>query len=174
MKKLLSLLLVIILLFSFSVTAFAASPYDLPEINLSSGGKNNGTDNNENGSTNTDNNQSTNTENKQVVTAKPKPAAVKKVTVKATTLKKLKKGKGALTVIWNKKSGVSGYQIQYSTNAKFKKDQKTVTVKGAKKNKKVIKGIKNKKKYYVRIRTYKTVNKKNYYSKWSKAKSIKK
>ena len=159
MKKLLSLLLVIILLFSFSVTAFAASPYDLPEINLSSGGKNNGTDNNE---------------NKQVVTAKPKPAAVKKVTVKATTLKKLKKGKGALTVIWNKKSGVSGYQIQYSTNAKFKKDQKTVTVKGAKKNKKVIKGIKNKKKYYVRIRTYKTVNKKNYYSKWSKAKSIKK
>lgn len=36
-----------------------------------------------------------------------------------------------------------------------------------------IKKLKAKKKYYVRIRTYKTVKKKNYYSTWSGAKSVK-
>ena len=36
-----------------------------------------------------------------------------------------------------------------------------------------VKKLKAKKKYYVRIRTYKTVNGKKVYSSWSKVKSVK-
>ena len=70
-------------------------------------------------------------------------------------------------------SRINGYQIQYSTDSKFKKGNKTITVKGYNKTSKKISKLKAKKKYYVRIRTYKTVYKKNYYSGWSKAKAVK-
>ena len=53
------------------------------------------------------------------------------------------------------------------------KSAKTVTVKGAKKTTKTIKKLKNKKTYYVQVRTYKSVDGKRYYSKWSKAKKVK-
>ena len=93
---------------------------------------------------------------------------------KGTTLKKLTAGKKKLTVKWKKQAAqTTGYEIQYSTNKNFKSGNKTVTVKGAKKASKVIKGLKSKKKYYLRIRTYKTVNGKKYYSSWSKSKSVK-
>ena len=68
-----------------------------------------------------------------------------------------------------------GYQIQYSTDSKFKSGNKTVTVNKNSTTKKTISKLKAKKKYYVRIRTYKTVkvNGKSVklYSAWSKAKS---
>lgn len=78
---------------------------------------------------------------------------------------------GKLTVTWKKQAKqTTGYQIQCSLNKDFK-DAKTVTVKGAASVKKTITGLAKKKKYYVRVRTYRTVNKTNYYSKWSAVKT---
>ena len=51
-------------------------------------------------------------------------------------------------------------------------NSKKVTVKKAKTVSATIKKLKAGKKYYVRIRTYKVVKKKNYYSAWSKAKTV--
>ena len=85
---------------------------------------------------------------------------------KTTSLSKLTAGKKQLKVTWKKNSAVSGYQIQYSTSKKFT-SAKTVTVKGYKTTSKTIKSLKAKKTYYVRVRTYKTVNGKKVYSDWS-------
>ena len=95
--------------------------------------------------------------------AKPKSAKIKKV----------KPAKKAVSVEWKKVSGVKGYQIQVATDKKFKKNKKTVTVKKQKTTKVTVKKLKAKKKYYVRIRTYKTVNGKKIYSSWSKVKTVK-
>lgn len=90
-----------------------------------------------------------------------------KVNPKGTTLKSVKSSaKKKLTVKWKKNANVTGYQIQYSTNKNFK-NAKKVTVKGAKNVSKTLSKLTSKKKYYVRIRTYKTVSKTNYYSSWS-------
>ena len=37
-----------------------------------------------------------------------------------TTITSVKSQSKAFTVKWKKKSGITGYQIQYSTNSKFK------------------------------------------------------
>lgn len=84
-----------------------------------------------------------------------------------------KAGKKSIKVTWKKVKGIKGYQIQYSTNKKFKKGNKTITVKSTKSTSATIKKLKSKKKYYVRMRTYKVVNGKKVYSAWSKAKSVK-
>lgn len=97
----------------------------------------------------------------------------KMVKPKKTSIKKLSKGKKKFTVTWAKVSGVKGYQIQYSSNKKFKKNNKSVTVTKQKTTKATVKKLKSKKKYYVRVRTYKTVNGKKIYSSWSKVKSVK-
>lgn len=97
-----------------------------------------------------------------------------KVTVKPQNTKKvtIKKAKKSLKVSWKKVNGITGYQIQYAGNKKFKK-AKTVTIKKAKTTSKTIKKLKAKKKYYVRIRTYIVVNGTKKYSDWSKKKSQK-
>lgn len=97
----------------------------------------------------------------------------KTVKPKKTSIKKLSKGKKKFTVTWAKVSGVKGYQIQYSSDKKFKKNKKSVTVTKQKTTKATVKKLKSKKKYYVRVRTYKTVNGKKIYSSWSKVKSVK-
>lgn len=86
-----------------------------------------------------------------------------------TTITSVKSQSKAFTVKWKKKSGITGYQIQYSTNSKFKKGNKSIQIKNAKTISKKITKLKVAKKYYVRIRTYKGKK----YSKWSKVKSIK-
>ena len=91
---------------------------------------------------------------------------------KNTSIKKLKKSKKAIVVNWKKVSGIKGYQIQVATDKKFKKNAKTVVVKKQKTTTATIKHLKSKKKYYVRIRTYKTSNNKKVYSSWSKVKSV--
>ena len=93
--------------------------------------------------------------------------------LKSASIKKVKSAKKAISVIWKKVSGVKGYQIQVATDKKFKKNKKTVTIKKQKTTKVTIKKLKAKKKYYVRIRTYKIVNGKKVYSSWSKVKSVK-
>lgn len=95
--------------------------------------------------------------------------SVKPVTVKKTTCS-AKNRKGKLKITWKKKSGINGYQVQYSTNKKFK-NAKTKTIKNAKTTSKTYKAIKKGKKHYVRVRTYKIVNGRKYYSSWSKVKS---
>lgn len=93
--------------------------------------------------------------------------------VKPTTLKSLTKAKKAMTVKWNKRPSyfVNGYQIQYSTSSKFKSGNKTVTVKGSSITSKKITKLKSKKKYYVRIRTYR-VSGTTKYSSWSSKKYV--
>ena len=101
-----------------------------------------------------------------------------KVNPKGTSLSKLSAGKKKMTVKWKKQTKrmnvyqISGYQIQYGVKKNFKKARK-VSVKGAKKSKRVIKKLKSKKKYYVRIRTYLKIGKTTYYSPWSKKKAVK-
>ena len=96
-----------------------------------------------------------------------------KILPKATSIKKLTAGKKSMTVKWAKQTKqVTGYEIQYSTSKKFTKST-TKTVKKASTTQKKITKLKSKKTYYVRVRTYKTVSGKKYYSKWSKVKKIK-
>lgn len=92
--------------------------------------------------------------------------------IPSTTITSVKTKSEAFTIKWKKKTNIAGYQIQYSTNSKFKKGNKTIKIKKAKTVSKKITGLKPSKKYYVRIRTYKIVNKKTYYSSWSKKKSV--
>jgi hypothetical protein len=79
-------------------------------------------------------------------------------------------------VKWNKQATqTTGYEIQYAANSKFS-SAKTVNVKKNGTTSTTIKSLKGKTKYYVRIRTYKTVkvNGENtkVYSSWSKAKTV--
>ena len=79
----------------------------------------------------------------------------------------LKAGLKQITVSWKKDKTVTGYEIQYALNKSFK-GAKKVTIKKAATVKTVIKKLKAKKLYYVRIRGYKTVKKVKYVSAWSK------
>jgi len=95
---------------------------------------------------------------------------------KATSISSLKAGSKKFTVKWKKQATqTTGYQVQYSVSSKFSK-AKTVTVGKNKTVSKKISKLSGKKKYYVRVRTYKTVkiNGKSIriYSGWSKAKTV--
>ena len=87
-------------------------------------------------------------------------------------LSKVKAGKKQFKASWKAIKNIDGYQIQYSTDKSFKKGNKTVTVKGCKSTSKTVKSLKAKKKYYVRIRAYKTINGKKQYSEWSAKKTV--
>ena len=93
--------------------------------------------------------------------------------LKSASIKKVKAAKKAILVTWKKVGGVKGYQVQVATDKKFKKNKKTVNIKKQKTTKTTVKKLKAKKKYYVRIRTYKIANGKKVYSAWSKVKSVK-
>lgn len=94
-----------------------------------------------------------------------------KIYPKRAVIKKVTGGDKQLKVNYKKCATVSGYKVQIALNKKFTKGKKTVTVKGAKKTSAVVKKLKNNKKYYVRVRAYKTVNGKKLLGKWSKVKS---
>lgn len=97
----------------------------------------------------------------------------KKVTVKQPKIQKIKRSKKKqLTVYWKKDKTVSGYQIQIATNKKMSKGKKTIAV-SKKKTSYTVKKLKSKRTYYVRIRSYKKVKGKIYYSKWSQIKAVK-
>ena len=104
-------------------------------------------------------------------TKKPAVKPAKKVTVKKQTAK-VKAGKKKLTVTWKKDKNVSGYQIKIATKKNFK-GAKTYTVKSYKTYKKVIKKLKAKKKYFVKVRAYKTVGKSKVYGAYSAVRSCK-
>ena len=96
---------------------------------------------------------------------------------KSTTLTNLSSSKRKVKVKWKKQvSQTNGYQLQYSLNSNFK-SAKLLNVTNNKVTTKLISNLKSKKKYYVRIRTYKNVkvNGKStkLYSKWSKSLNVK-
>ena len=110
-------------------------------------------------------NNTTTTATAEATTKKPK----------ATSIKKLTKGKKSFKATWKKISGVNGYQVQYSTDKKFKKNTKTATIK-KNTSSTTIKKLKANKKYYVRVRSYKNVKVGSktvkVYSSWSKVKTV--
>lgn len=92
------------------------------------------------------------------------------------TVKKLKSKKRTVIAYWGKISDARGYQIQLSTNKKFKKNKKTFSIENQKASKKTINNLKAKKKYYVRVRAYRYSyfgDGEKIYGKWSKVKSVK-
>ena len=97
--------------------------------------------------------------------------AVKKlgaVTIGKVSAQKKRK----IKVSWKKKNGASGYQIYWSRYKNFKKIAAKTTVKGGKTTSYTGKNFTKGKKYYVKVRAYKTVNGKKVYGKWSKVKSV--
>ena len=101
------------------------------------------------------------------------PTNVFAAPISTTTITSVKAENKTIKVKWKKRANITGYQIQVATDKKFKKNAKTVVVKKQKTTTATIKKLKSKKKYYVRIRTYKNSNNKKIYSPWSKVKSIK-
>ncbi len=88
------------------------------------------------------------------------------------TVKSLTAGAKSFTVKYKKNNAASGFQIQYATNSKFK----SAVIKTVKSNKKLsykATKLSSKKKYYVRVRSYKIINGKKVYGAWSAAKSVK-
>lgn len=95
---------------------------------------------------------------------------------KGTSLSKVTAAKKGFTVKWKKQaSQTSGYEIQYALKSNFKGAKTVSNIKSKVTSKKITK-LKAKKKYYVRIRTYKTAKvggkNKKLYSGWSKAKTV--
>lgn len=88
-------------------------------------------------------------------------------------IKKLQSKKKIVVVLWNTISDARGYQVQLSTDKKFKKNKKSYSIGNQKANKKTVKKLKAKKKYFVRVRAFKVVDGKKTYGKWSKVKSVK-
>lgn len=77
-----------------------------------------------------------------------------------------------IKLTWKKAAGISGYEILFAKNKTFKKGKKTVTAKATAKTK-VISGLKKKQTYYIKIRSYKTIQGKKVYGAWSGVKSVK-
>ncbi|MCQ4635334.1 Ig-like domain-containing protein [Anaerovorax odorimutans] len=93
-----------------------------------------------------------------------------RITPAKAAISKLKKGKKSfkVTIKSQKSAGVSGYQISYSLK-KNKSFKSTTTTKTSK----TVKKLKAKKTYYVKVRSYKTIDGKKYYGAYSKVKKIK-
>lgn len=94
------------------------------------------------------------------------PAAVKMTKISYVSTGKIK-------AQWTKRSGATGYLLQYSTTSKFTDNGRTttLTIKNAATTSKTISGL-AKAKYYVRVVPYKLVNGQKVYKTWSKALSI--
>lgn len=74
-----------------------------------------------------------------------------------------------MLVRWNRKAGVTGYQIQYSTDKNFRKSQSLQR----KRTTCLISKLSKKKTYYVHVRAYKIVDGEKRYGEWSKKKKVK-
>lgn len=94
-------------------------------------------------------NQTPETQPSNTTPSTDKTSSLAKQTVKLKAF-----GKGKLKVSWKKDKNASGYEITYSTKKSFK-NKKTVVVKSKKTTSKVIKKLKSKKTYYVKVRSYK-------------------
>ena len=104
-------------------------------------------------------------------------AASKNVTITVKPKKvaglKVKKGKKRMTVSWKRDKKVTGYQITYAQNKKFKKGKKTITISKNKTIKRTVKKLKARKTYYVKVRAYKNIGKTKIYGAYSGTKKVK-
>ena len=107
--------------------------------------------------------------------------ATKKVTVrvvpKKAKLQSVKSKKaGQLSVSWKRQKEADGYLVEYSADKKFRKNVKKATLKKNKTTSVTLKKLKKGKKYYVRVKAYKIIDKKKACGSASKsiAKGIKK
>lgn len=91
---------------------------------------------------------------------------------KAPTKVKAKAGDNQITISWKKVKGVSGYVVYRSTK-KSGKYKKVATLKKASKTKYTNKKLKSGKRYYYKVRSYKTIKGKKIYSKYTSPKSAK-
>ena len=78
-----------------------------------------------------------------------------------------------MTVNWDKNAKATGYQVQYCPDKTFKTGNKSATISGASTVSKEIADLTKGKTYYVRIRTFKTVDSTKYFSAWCTVKSVK-
>lgn len=93
-----------------------------------------------------------------------------KIIPKKASLKKVSAAKKSAKVTINKSGGsVSGYQIRYSADKKFKKSKYKTTAKTSYKLTK----LKSKKYVYVKVRAYKIIDGKKCYGSWSGSKKVK-
>lgn len=99
-----------------------------------------------------------------LITTSTAPAGISKLSLKSVKA-------NTASVSWNKITGASGYEVQYSVSKKMK-SVNTVTVKKAKTTKITLKKLKSKKAYYIRVRAYKSVGNKKVYGVWSSVKNI--
>ena len=95
-----------------------------------------------------------------------------KVKLTKQTAKVKANGKKKIKVSWKKDKNASGYEITYSTKKSFK-GKKTIIVKSNKTTSKVVKKLTSKKKYFVKVRSYKQVGKTKTYGAYSKVKTVK-
>ncbi len=87
----------------------------------------------------------------------------------STSITSVSAKNGGFKVNFKKASNITGYQVQYATDKSFT-NKKSVKVKNA--SSKTVTGLTGDKKYYIRVRTYKTSNGKTTYSSWSKTKTV--
>lgn len=91
---------------------------------------------------------------------------------KSTTISSLTALSQAFTVKWNlQKTQTTGYQLQYSQYSNFT-NSRTLNYANTSTSTVTRSYMGANKKYYVRVRTYKTVNGKTYYSAWSTVKTV--
>ena len=95
-----------------------------------------------------------------------------KIAPKKMILRTAKAGRKNITVTWKKGSYITGYNVQYSLNKSFRSAKNSRVAKD-KTTKAVIRNLKSKRKYYVRVRAYKKVGRITIYGSWSKAGSAK-
>ena len=113
-----------------------------------------------------------NVNNVKVASTKSKSVAIYRVARPAITSLKNSSSK-KMTVKWGKNAKATGYEIQYCLKSSFASGRKTVTIS---KNSTIATTIKNLLKgkiYYVRVRAFKTVSGKKYYSAWSVTRKLK-
>lgn len=115
----------------------------------------------------------TTTATKPATTAKKtntKPATKVKLAKQTTKVKA--NGQKKIKVSWKKDKKASGYEITYSTKKSFK-GKKTLVIKNNKTTSKIIKKLTSKKKYFVKVRSYKQIGKTKTYGAYSKIKTVK-
>jgi hypothetical protein len=96
-----------------------------------------------------------------------------KIVPKKETISKLTSSKSrTIKVKWKKDTKATGYQIQYAQNSKFTSGKQIITIKKKTTVSKTITKLVKNKEYYVRVRSYKKINGKTYYGKWSKSESV--
>lgn len=95
-----------------------------------------------------------------------------KVTLSKQSITLKPSGKKSIKVSWKKDNAASGYEITYSTKKSFK-GKKTVVIKNNNTTNKVIKNLVSKKKYFVKVRSYKQDEKSKNYGTYSSIKNIK-